>query len=142
LFLVGDGEEKGNLRNQISRLGLNDKVKITGFMDKEKVALYYNAADVVLVGSLMEGWSIAMVEALACGKTIVSTNVSGTNEMIKQGVNGFIIEKREKKQFVQKMEEALKLPTINEYSVKLSKKYSLATLKNDIEKHWKPDNVL
>ena len=142
LFLVGDGEEKENLQNQISRLGLNDKVKITGFIDKEIVALYYNAADVVLVGSHMEGWSIAMVEALACGKTIVSTKVSGTKEMIKPGVNGFIIENRDKEQFVKKMEESLKLPTINDYSINLSKKYSLATLKNDIEKHWKPDNAL
>jgi glycosyltransferase involved in cell wall biosynthesis len=98
--------------------------------------LYYNAADLVLVGSHMEGWSIAMVEALACGKNIVSTNVSGAGDMISNGKNGFIVESRNSELFAKKMTEAIKLPLPNECSIKKSISYSLSTLRKDIEEHW------
>jgi glycosyltransferase involved in cell wall biosynthesis len=137
LYLVGDGEVKEGLQRQILSLGLSGKVKITGFLSKQEVALFYNSAEVVLVGSYMEGWSVAMVEALACGKNIVSTNVSGAGEMIAQGENGYIVNYRNPAFFAKKMEEALKLPNPNEYSVEISGNYSLSTLKSDIEKYWK-----
>ena len=46
------------------------------------MSTYLGAADLVFVGSFEEGWSTAMVEALACGKPIISTNISGANDMI------------------------------------------------------------
>jgi glycosyltransferase involved in cell wall biosynthesis len=137
LYLVGDGEARENLQRQILSLGLSGKVKITGFLPKNEVALFCNAADLVLVGSYMEGWSVAMVEALACGKNIVSTNVSGAGEMIAQGKNGYIVNYRNPGFFAKKMEEALKLPNPNEYSIEISNNYSISTLKNDIETYWK-----
>ncbi len=137
LYFVGDGEERANVEKKITSLNLSEKVVITGFTDPKSVANYYNAADLVLVGSYMEGWSVAMVEALACGKKIVSTNISGTKDMILPGKNGFIVDNRDPKLFAQKMEEALKLSSGKEHSVELSKSYSLSTLKDDIEMHWK-----
>lgn len=136
LYYVGDGEEKANLKEQIKSLKLTDKVKITGFVSTEQVALYYNAADLVVVGSHMEGWSIAMVEALACGKNIVATNVSGAKDMISEGKNGFIVEPRDSELFSMKMVEALKLPALNECSINKSDTYSLSTLRKDIEDNW------
>ena len=137
LYLVGDGEAKEGIQRKILSLGLSGKVKITGFLTKQKVALFYNSADLVLVGSHMEGWSVAMVEALACGKNIVSTNVSGAGEMIMPGKNGYIVNYRNPGLFAKKMEEALNLPILNKYSIEISEKYSLSSLKNDIESCWK-----
>ncbi len=136
LYFVGDGEERTSLQEQINLMGLAENVKITGFVDTEQVALFYNAADLVLVGSHMEGWSIAMVEALACGKNIVSTKVSGAKEMISEGENGFVVENRNPELFAKKMAEAVKLPATNECSINKSNAYSLSTLKEDILKHW------
>ena len=137
LYLVGDGEEKESIQKKVTSSGLSGKVKITGFKTKQEVALYYNSADLVLVGSHMEGWSVAMVEALACGKNIVSTNVSGASEMILQGQNGYIVNYRDPRLFAKKMGKALKLPNHNEYSIKISRNFSLSTLKDDILNHWK-----
>lgn len=136
LIFVGDGEERHSLQSQIDRLGLKNRVSITGFVSTEEVALYYNAADLALVGSYMEGWSIAMVEALACGKNIVSTNVSGAKDMIDDGKNGYVVESRDPEFFSKKMIDAVKLPVTNERSLKKSETYSLSTLKTDIEKYW------
>lgn len=140
MIFVGDGEEKNSLKEQINTLKLAHKVTITGFVSNKQVALYYNAADLVLVGSHMEGWSIAMVEALACGKNIVSTNVSGAKDMITEGENGFIVKQRDPGLFSEKMEEAIQLPITNECSIKKSKLYSIATLREDIQKHWTIQN--
>ncbi|MDD4107383.1 MAG: glycosyltransferase [Prolixibacteraceae bacterium] len=137
LYLVGDGEAKESIQKKISSLGLSGNVKITGFKSKQEVALFYNSADLVLVGSHMEGWSVAMVEALACGKNIVSTNVSGAREMILPGENGYIVNCRDPRLFAKKMGEALKLPVHNEYSIQVSENFSLSTLKDDIVNHWK-----
>lgn len=136
LYFVGDGEEKGHIQEKINSMKLSKSVKITGFVTTEMVALYYNAADVVLVGSHMEGWSIAMVEALACGKNIVAPNVSGAKDMISEGENGFIVESRNPELFAKKMAEAVKLPVPNKCSINKSSAYSLSTLRRDIEKHW------
>jgi glycosyltransferase involved in cell wall biosynthesis len=137
LYLVGDGEEKEGIQRKILSLGLSGKVNITGFLSKQEVALFYNSADLILVGSYMEGWSVAMVEALACGKNVVSTRVSGAGDMIIPGKNGYIVNYRDPGSFAKKMEEALKLPNPNKYSIEISGNYSLSTLKDDIEKHWK-----
>jgi len=50
-----------------------------------------------------------MVEQLACGKPLVSTNVSGANEIIEHGENGFIVKNRDAGEFAQCIYEALQL---------------------------------
>lgn len=139
LIFVGDGEEHQPIQEKINQSGLQDRVFITGFVPAQKVARYYHAADLVLVGSHMEGWSVAMVEALACGKNIVSTRVSGAKDMIANGKNGYIVETRAPDLFAQKMIEAIKLPVVNDVSLEKSQNYSLSTLKSDIEKYWHLD---
>ena len=54
-------------------------------MDSEKVISLINISNACLFGLFVEGFSISMLEILACGKPIVSTNVSGTDELIVPG---------------------------------------------------------
>jgi glycosyltransferase involved in cell wall biosynthesis len=136
LFFVGDGEDRKQILDKIDSLGLVGKVHLTGHQSRDEVLVRLQSADLVLFGSTHEGWSVAMVEAIACGKPIVSTKVSGSSEMIKDGLNGFIVQNRDPREFADKMHLALKLENASEISRSLAGRYSLESLKSDLERYW------
>jgi glycosyltransferase involved in cell wall biosynthesis len=122
---VGDGEDRSRLERAARALGLEADVRITGFQKPEAMPLYYNAADVVVFGSHREGWSNAMLEALACGKPIVSTAVSGAADLIQDGRNGFVLAGRDPRAFARAMQSALALPEAEAVSVGIACRYSV-----------------
>lgn len=132
LIFVGDGEDRNKIQNKIKHYNLEQNVLITGFVDSQTVADYINVADLCLVGSFREGWSVAMCEILACGKGMVSTNVSGANQMIIDGKNGYVIEDRNVLKYVELIKSAILLKEREEISYELSKKFLLGTLRSDV----------
>ena len=138
LVFVGDGEDGPLLQQAIHEQGLAGAVLIAGFQPPAKVVQYYNAADVVVVGSYKEGWSVAMLEALACGRAVVSTDVSGARDMVVDGQNGFVVPDRDPRLFATAMAQALKIKTPNDVSLSIAEKYSLANLRSDLSRLWKP----
>jgi len=138
LVFVGDGEDRAVLQQAVHEHGLADSVSITGFQTPAMVVQYLNAADVVVVGSYEEGWSVAMLEALACGRPVVSTDVSGARDMIVQGQNGFVISNRDPKQFASAAAQALLLEKPNPVSLRIAEKYSLVNLRDDLCRLWQP----
>ncbi|MCG8570243.1 MAG: glycosyltransferase [Spirochaetes bacterium] len=138
LIYVGDGEDKPKLLSIIKKYDMLGSVFISGFQSPEKVATYLNAADLFVVGSYKEGWSLSMLEALACGKPIVSTYVSGVKEMICEGVNGFILKNRDPKKASNFFERSLVLTTAEACSLSIAEKYSLNTLSKDLSSLWPP----
>ncbi len=92
LFLiVGDGPERKNLENFATELEIEKNVIFEGAIEHKKIPLYYNSCDMFVLPSKREGRSIAIVEALACGKPVISTNISGAEDVILNGENGFIV---------------------------------------------------
>jgi glycosyltransferase involved in cell wall biosynthesis len=138
LFFVGDGEDRCLLQAQIDRRDLRLSVKITGFQKPSQVASYLNAADVIVCGSLREGWSVSMLEALACGKAIVSTEVSGTTAMIKPGQNGFILKDRNPLKFAEAMENALHLANAEQVSTSTAANFDLTRMGETLARVWAP----
>jgi glycosyltransferase involved in cell wall biosynthesis len=135
---VGDGGDRKDMETAISDHQLQDHVMITGFQPPDVVARYVQAADVFLLGSLKEGWSTSLIEAFACGKPIVTTKVSSATSIVKDGVNGFVVEQNDLNGFVAKMEKSLLLPDFNEYVGKEIPKYSLLTVKQALGEIWAP----
>lgn len=136
LVLVGSGEDHDAALRRAELLGLAANVLVTGFLRHDQVRTFLNAADVYVVGSFLEGWSVAMVEALACGKRIVSTAVSGATGMVSQGTNGFIVASRDPASFADAVMKSLALSDAAEYSINLSRHYSLQTLRSDLSRIW------
>lgn len=137
LVYLGDGEDRAFLEQEIQKFELTNNVRITGFKPSFQVAQYLNAADVCVVGSYKEGWSLAMLEALACGKPLVSTDVSGARDMIINGKNGFVITERKTDLFAEALVQSLDLEACS-ISLQIAQKYSLASLKNDMAHLWSP----
>jgi glycosyltransferase involved in cell wall biosynthesis len=140
LVFVGDGEDRQALEASSKLNGLEQVVKVTGFLDAEVVCEYLNSADLVLVGSFKEGWSIAMLEALACGKNIISTNVSGAADLIDVGVNGFIEYDRDPTKYAELIYKAIEeLPRINSRSIEIASKYKMNEFKSSLTSALKID---
>lgn len=67
--------------NMVSTLGLQDNVRFMGKVKDPEVA--YNAADAIVISSITEGFPFAIIEAMACGKGIVATDVGGIREALE-----------------------------------------------------------
>lgn len=134
LVFVGDGEDRSALEAKAQILGISKHVKVTGFVSKEEVRAHLCDCNLVVVGSFKEGWSISMLEALACGKSIVTTDVSGASDMIESGVNGFICMERNPELFAKMVNRALsQFPFINEFSLDVASNYRVSNLKHSLD---------
>ncbi|MFC0877967.1 glycosyltransferase [Saccharicrinis sp. FJH2] len=87
---IGQGREKENLENQISSAGLNQTIKLAGF--QKEPASFLRKASLFVLLSENEGISNALIEAMACGVPVLTTDSGGSTEFIGSGQNGFIVE--------------------------------------------------
>jgi len=138
LIFVGDGEDRSALERTVAKKRLTRSVLLTGFQPQGRVAEYLSVADVVVVGSRREGWSVAMLEALACGRVVVSTEVSGARDLIVEGQNGLVVSGRDPRRFAAAMGQTLAMETPNPVSLRIAERYSLANLKRDMSRLWGP----
>jgi len=136
LYFVGDGEDREKLESKIRSYDLVSSVHITGYQNSNKVLKWLNIADLILVGSHKEGWSISMLESLACGKGIVSTDVSGAQELISEGKNGYVVQSRNPLEYATGIKKGLELNNTFDISLEIVSKYTLSSLKNDLGKLW------
>ena len=89
LFIIGDGEEKINLQNQIKQLGLNDKVFLIGY--KENVFKYLRSCYCFILSSLWEDPGFVLIEAASSNASIISSDCpNGPKEFLDNGNNGFL----------------------------------------------------
>ena len=88
-LFVGEGDQRAELEGMVKGLGLDDRIIFTGFRSDvdELMAIF----DIFIFTSLMEGLPQVLVQAAAAGRPIVSFEVEGAKEIIKDGINGFIV---------------------------------------------------
>lgn len=88
--IYGDGPEKINLKNKILDLNLNQIVKLEGKTDNPYK--YMKNADLFVLSSVYEPFGLVIIEALTLGTPVIATENSATNKLIKNNVNGLIVE--------------------------------------------------
>jgi glycosyltransferase involved in cell wall biosynthesis len=90
LVLFGTGPERESLRVHAEALGIDDRVSFPGFV--ENPFAYMASADVFVLSSEYEGFGLVLIEALACGCPVVSTDCeSGPAEILKDGTYGPLV---------------------------------------------------
>lgn len=82
LVLIGEGVMEAELRQLVAVAGLADRIAFPGGMEPAQVAEWICASDVLTLPSWSEGYPNVVVEALACGRPAVATDVGGTREII------------------------------------------------------------
>lgn len=93
LALIGDGVMREQLGALISASGLDASVILPGGCEPMQVAEWIGAADLLTLPSWSEGYPNVVVEAIACGRPVVATDVGGTREII-DATNGILIPAR------------------------------------------------
>lgn len=89
LALVGEGELRSRIEGSIEQLGLGQRVFLLG--NRTDVHELLPDATMFVLSSRREGLPMVLLEAMASGLPVVSTNVGGIPEVIKDGVNGFLV---------------------------------------------------
>jgi glycosyltransferase involved in cell wall biosynthesis len=97
LFVVaGKGPNKGLIEDRIKELGIENNIKLTGFVPDELLPVYYNAADYFILPSASgEGLPLVLFEAMSCGLPVIATTVGGTPEIVDNMKNGVLIPPRD-----------------------------------------------
>jgi glycosyltransferase involved in cell wall biosynthesis len=93
LLLVGDGPLRPELEAQVHHLGLGARVKFLGI--RRDVPDVLAASTVFCLNSVSEAASLTLMEAMAAGRPVVVTDVGGNPEIVRQGVDGLLVPRRD-----------------------------------------------
>ena len=134
LYFIGEGEDYNQIKAYISQCNLDQRIILAGKKSQPELSLYLNAADMFIMGSYKEGWSTALMEAIACGVPACVTDFSSASDIVLDGENGFVVGGHDKVRFTECMLEALKFhrPVKNDHIMRYSTKF----LQEEILKHW------
>lgn len=87
--IIGDGELRQDLEEYASVKGLKGHVVFTGWV--EDLAPVYSDLDIVTLTSFNEGTPVSLIEAMASGRSVISTDVGGVVDFVRDGYNGLIV---------------------------------------------------
>ena len=133
LKIIGDGKERKNCEDFVRKNTLNAEVEFLGTQWEEEVFKTMQWADVLLLGSFMEGLPVVLMEAGYIGCLCVAPRVAGIPELIEEGENGFLFTPSDWQDFYQKIIQVKSLSLLEktQYSEKLRNK---VIAQHDIEK--------
>lgn len=89
--VVGSGPEEPALREQARRLGLTDSIRFRGWVARKDMPEQYRSADVFVFPSFEEGMPNVVLEAMASGLPVVTTDIYGNRELVSDGDNGVLV---------------------------------------------------
>ncbi|MBC2271385.1 glycosyltransferase family 4 protein [Listeria welshimeri] len=119
-LIAGDGSQLEKFEDKLKKYtNKSGKVIFTGRLTNQEIKNVINAADIYVQPSLMEGCSIAIIEAMSCGKVVVASNVGGNPDVISKEL-GLLVPAKS----VVALKEAIEYCIENPEECKLMGKYS------------------
>jgi 1,2-diacylglycerol 3-alpha-glucosyltransferase len=130
LLIVGDGREKPSLEALSRKLGVQDRVRFTAYVeDHSELADLYRLAEVFVTASEVETQGLVLLEAAACGLPLIAPPTPVMAEIIQEGVNGFLIPIGEDQTMSTRLEQILSdsalAARMGQSSVTLARDHSL-----------------
>ena len=94
-IVVGGGSVEGDmsisLYEQVRELDLTEHVRFAGEIPHSKVNEFLCASDIFALATRFEGWANVFFEAMACGLPVITTNICGNAEVVRNGENGLLV---------------------------------------------------
>jgi glycosyltransferase involved in cell wall biosynthesis len=112
LVVCGVGPERAALEALSSRLGLAGRVVFAGQVDRRTVSAYFAACDVFVLASLLEAVGNVLLEAMAAGRPVVSTDSGGPPEYVTHGKTGFVVPARDHVALAARLRLLLESPSL------------------------------
>lgn len=91
LVLAGDGEMRSVLEERIASHGIQDAVQITGWIGEQRVRELLLESRAMVLPSFAEGLPVAIMEAFALGRPVISSAITGIPELVTHGKNGWLV---------------------------------------------------
>jgi len=110
MTIAGDGPLRPELERQIRELRLDGHVAITGWLSNSEIRALVLSARAVVLPSFAEGLPVALMEALALGRPVISTYVAGIPELVTDGVCGWLVPAGRADQLCSAMKDCLTAP--------------------------------
>jgi glycosyltransferase involved in cell wall biosynthesis len=98
LLIAGDGPLFESLKSAAKNLKIEDRIILAGRVPHDELMSYFKASKIFILNTGYEGLPHITLEAMACGLPVVTTNVCGNPEVVKDNYNGFLVEYNNKEQ--------------------------------------------
>lgn len=107
LLIVGGGSQMNYLKNLAKELNINENVIFTGTISYTKIHEYHNLFDIFTICSLQESFGVAAVEAMACQKPVVASNVGGLKEVVTENETGYLVNVSNEIEYAEALEKLI-----------------------------------
>ena len=121
LLVASNGSERENLENLVKKEHLESNVQFIGYTTH--LEQYLQICDLEVACSYREGLPLNILEAMLCGKPVVASHNRGHNELVKEGVNGYLVNPDDVDGFAEKICRVLSSEENNKDSIVKSTKY-------------------
>ena len=137
LNIIGDGEEKDKIISKIHKYGLDDRVVMHGFLDKDKVGKVLSESSIYLMTSFTESFGIVLLEAFSYGVPCVAfDSAEGANEIISNNWDGYLIKNRDIDEMAKRVSNLIgnysRRFIMGQNAIKKANKYSL----EEVREKW------
>lgn len=123
--------------NLTKELRIESHVSFAGIKNHDEIPLWLNACDVFCLPSYIEGFPAVVVEAIACGRPVVATNVGGISEVITNESFGILVEPGNKEELALALSNALEKKWDYQAIAAYGKRFSWDTIAEEYIKLYK-----
>ena len=139
-LIIGAGDLLPDYKKLVNEIKLSDRVKFTDYVPADSIVKHYNLGDIFILPSInsSEAFGIVLIEAMACGKPVIATNLKGVRSVVDSGVNGMLVEPKNSQDIADKINLLLgNLETYSRFSRNcletIAAKYRWATITDKLE---------
>jgi glycosyltransferase involved in cell wall biosynthesis len=112
LTIIGSGQQRSTLADYCHSQNLDDRVEWVGWVDYDRLGVYFRQADVFVFPSLEDIWGMVAPEAMAFGKPVICSKWAGAAELITHGVDGFICDPHDPGEMAIQMQQFIDRPEL------------------------------
>lgn len=139
--LAGSGPDENKLRNLISQMNVNNKLKLTGSLTDEQLAIHYQTSSIFMMTSRWEGLPLVIGEAMSFGLPVISMNNTGAQEFLNGGKFGILTQDHRVHDLNIKLDTLMYSPSIRNYwanqALQRSHDFSLSDVTNQWQRLFK-----
>jgi len=103
LMLLGSGSMEAEIKHIFEKAGCMNKVEFAGRIPQDELPKYYHRADVYITPSHVDGTSVSLMEAMACGLPIIASDIPGNVDWVHEGTHGTLFKDDDVEGLAEKM---------------------------------------
>lgn len=109
-LIVGEGDDRARLEAKADSCGAANSVIFAGQIPKSEKVAHYNLADAFILPSIGEGFGIVLIEAAACGVSVIGSRADGSREALRDGLLGRLVDPQKPEELIEAVTAVLKNP--------------------------------